>query len=1384
MSLPSNFSNDYIENEKFANIVYNYNWSSTPLGPMDSWDPAIKTATSLCLKSIFPMCLSIGPPHWIQLYNKAWVPILKSKPCVIGMTLKEAWPEAYDIVMPLYDSVCTTKKGFFRNDDYYELQRDGYTEEVYLSYTYSPVFKSDGTVWALIVIAQETTQKVLNARRLKILGEFGKQMPEIVSLESACRITTKVLSKNVDIPYALIYFIKHNKLKSGSESLIARLTATTFDEDDSKKCQFPDFLPDTPEKIDLSKDANKSYDDKFVKLNRHAATYSFLKCDKSWPIDLVLKNGKDIKVLLKDGSQAVLLLASSFCDDKTLSAILICGVNRLRALDDKYMEFLQLVTNQMSTCLLKGKTEEEEKQRLKILADLNYQKVMFFQGISHELKTPLTLMLSPLEDVINKCPQDASITLYLQTIQRNAHRLLKLINTLLQFSSIETGQIKAQYRETNIIEFTQKLGSDFKNIAKKLGLDYNIDVPSPDEFNQAMGDKIYLDHDMYETIVFNLCSNALKHTWKGHINIRLYLDYKVNKKMVVLEVSDTGVGIPEVVLPNIFQRFYRVESQGSRSHEGTGIGLALVKELMARHGGDITVTSAINQGTTFKCWFPIGCEHLPANQIYLNDENQTSYDRELYTNRQFYLKESSQWIKNSISESHDIIDQMPIDNQDMDIDITNNNKMLTKDNTTANEKHQVLLVEDNNDMRDYLAALLKEFDLHRACDGQDALMVLKKLNKLPDLILNIMMPNMNGYELLDVLRSNEKTRSIPIILLSAKADEDSKVRGLDKGADDYLIKPFSAQELITRIRSNIKLSLIRQKIIFQHCKQEEIKQLLLSISNKITSKLNLDETFLYVAKEIYNKLPCERISIISNKQIASESNRIFAIYEDLENKTAINNDSFTERKSEEFNNLQEFLKNNLEIKVFLDVYCDEIQKNVSMLSVEVRLNNDLWGWIKAYRPSNSIWLVSEIGLLQQISNHISLAITYAILLEENTKKAIQMKAAEAANNIKNQILANTSHELRTPLGAIIGVLTSIESAIFTDDQKDMINILLYASDIVLLRINEILNVVKLEAPNIILMNKTFNLLELFENTIEKFGKGAGVKNIELILNCDVDELSRYVKSDPERLDQVLSHLLLNSFAFTERAEIILTISMQSQEVINENEENSTYGQMLKKGNLLIELHDTGVGMDPEYMQHIWKSFSQGNKSGLSICKSLVEVNGGKIEVESQLGKGSKYWFTWDVELLSITSPLLESKFGVVNYIMKQKRILIIHPIENVRNSMLKYLKNFEKVDAFNTFDKGINAAKKYIELYGRSAYDIVFIGLYKNNEPEVMKAVLELRGLEINNDNLAIIFITFQSNEGNQQVKKFIRKVGGMVSVIYTPITWNKLINQFINIMS
>ncbi|RIB06679.1 hypothetical protein C2G38_2115544, partial [Gigaspora rosea] len=544
----------------------------------------------------------------------------------------------------------------------------------------------------------------------------------------------KELQNNQDIPYALIYLIENNKDPNTSfNSLVARLIATTFDEvckeeliHEKLKRHIPDYFPETHEIIDLSKISDQDY----MEVNYSTSTYSFLRCD-CWPINLVMKEEKSIQVLLKDNSQAILQrIKLTFCNERNLSAVLICGINLLRKLDDKYMEFYKSVLNYVNRILMCGISIEEEKRHAKILADLNHQKDMFFQSISHELKTPLTLIFSPLDELINICSKDMQMMTYLQIIQRNTRRLFKLINTLLQFSNIESGQLEAHFYETDMAKFTRELAVNFENITRKLGVEYITEIPNSDEFNQNENVKVYIDHDMYETIVFNLC-----------------------------------VGIPKIILPNIFQRFYRVESQSSRSHEGAGIGLAIIKEFVKRHGGDITVTSAVNKGTTFKC-----C-HLISN----GQKN---------SKRRLYLEENSQWIQNYSSLIQDNkINKKFTSNCNTDIDksdevISSFSTDFTDNSLTiTSKKYQILVIDDNTDMRNYLSDLLKEFNVICACDGQDAIQILSKLEKLPDLILSdIMMPNMNGYELLDLIRSNIRTQLIPIILLTAKAGEESSIK--------------------------------------------------------------------------------------------------------------------------------------------------------------------------------------------------------------------------------------------------------------------------------------------------------------------------------------------------------------------------------------------------------------------------------------------------------------------------------------------------------------------------------------------------------------------------------------------------------------------------------
>ncbi|CAG8736978.1 32671_t:CDS:2 [Racocetra persica] len=256
----------------------------------------------------------------------------------------------------------------------------------------------------------------------------------------------------------------------------------------------------------------------------------------------------------------------------------------------------------------------------------------------------------------------------------------------------------------------------------------------------------------------------------------------------------------------------------------------------------------------------------------------------------------------------------------------------------------------------------------------------------------------------------------------------------------------------------------------------------------------------------------------------------------------------------------------------------------------------------------------------------------------------------------------------------------------------------------------------------------------------------------------------------------------------------MNISTLSHDVIDENKESPTYGQPVKKDYLLIELCDTGLGIDPEFIEHIWESFSKGDTSltrkqdgtglGLSICKNLVAINGGEIKVESKLRQGSKFWLKWNIELIENLSKYQE-KFHFLPDFIRSKRILVIHPVENARNSIINHLKSIENVDVFDTFDKAVQKAKDYVELHKKFAYDLIFIGLYEKNEEEVVNAVSELRKIELNcNNSLTslVVFIVFPSDRGRALVEKLIKNVEGRCEIIYTPITWRKLIGQFSNI--
>ena len=422
------------------------------------------------------------------------------------------------------------------------------------------------------------------------------------------------------------------------------------------------------------------------------------------------------------------------------------------------------------------------------LADLNRDKTAFFSNISHEFRTPLTLMLGPLEDALARPDYPAAADREALTmVHRNALRLLQLVNMLLDFSRIEVGRIQAVYEPTDLAHLTADLASVFRSAVERAGMTLEIDCA-------PLADSVYVDIEMWGKIVLNLLSNALKFTLEGGIKVRL----AETDGMAELAVIDTGIGIEPHELPNLFDRFHRVREVKGRIFEGAGISLSLVHELVKLHGGNVSVESTPGQGTTFTVRLPLGTAHLPADRI------GASRTRTLTTmETASFVEEASRFLS-----GRDWLTGEAEEGEKAPAALSGNAEPRTPE---AGRRSCILLVDDNADMRAYLLRLLeKHYDITTAADGETALAAA--LAAPPDLVLSdVMMPRMDGFELLRALRRTPETATVPVILLSALAGEESRVEGMEAGADDYLVKPFSPRELLARVKAHLELAQSRRE---------------------------------------------------------------------------------------------------------------------------------------------------------------------------------------------------------------------------------------------------------------------------------------------------------------------------------------------------------------------------------------------------------------------------------------------------------------------------------------------------------------------------------------------------------------------------------------------
>jgi signal transduction histidine kinase len=737
---------------EMAGLIRTTDWSKTPLGPIDGWPQSLRTAVSICLGSRHPIVLWWGPERWM-FYNDAYRPMLgeRKHPQFLGRAGRECWAEIWDVIGPMMDQVIDTGEATWSEDLFLLMLRYGYPEETYFTFSYSPIRDESGRPSGIFNACTESTARVLDRRRLKTLRELTV---EARTVDEAARLCAEILGRNKrEIPFGLVYLLDrtgkclhlagHCGLLPGTSA--SPLTVNVEDED------------------------------------------SF-----GWPLARVAGHGRAEMVAdLRDRfdclpiepwdepAHQAMLLPISRPGGPQPAGVIVLGVSPRRAFDDDYRGFLDLVAGHVATAVSNARSHEEERERAEKLAELDRVKTAFFSNVSHEFRTPLTLILGPLDDALSD-PARVLRGESLQAVHRNALRLLRLVNSLLDFSRIEAGRLESSFEPTDLPVLTGGLAGSFQSLLESAGLKLVVDCP-------PMGEAVYVDRSQWEKIVLNLVSNAFKFTFEGEIAVRLH----AVDRNIVLSVSDTGTGIPAEDLPKIFDRFHRVEGARGRTFEGTGIGLALVWELVKQHGGEVRVESTVGKGSTFVVTLPTGSDHLPEDRIL----PEGGPKREMVGGAH-RLVEAEQWLGGGQGAAASAMES----------------PLGPTRAPGPSSGVRVLVADDNADMREYLVRLLRaRWIVDAVGDGRAALE--SALEHPPDLVLSdVMMPGMDGFGLLRSLREDPRTRTIPVMLLSARAGEEAVIDGLEAGADDYLIKPFSARELLSRVHTHLEMARVRRAV--------------------------------------------------------------------------------------------------------------------------------------------------------------------------------------------------------------------------------------------------------------------------------------------------------------------------------------------------------------------------------------------------------------------------------------------------------------------------------------------------------------------------------------------------------------------------------------------
>lgn len=734
--MPGGQTLQWLAGGEMARLIESFDWPRSPLGPVAQWPQSLKTALNICLGSRFQLAIYWGPEH-VFLYNDAEREVIGAlHPGALGKPAREVLVDMWDTVRPMLTRVLEEGEATWSVDQPLMIDRFGLVEEAFFTWSYSPIPDDAGGIGGVLLVTEETTQRVFAERRLRTLKEMAAETAAAMTTEQVCEMTMRILGQNpADIPFALLYLLD----ATGS----VRLRSSTG-------CASPTAQPFPFEKVTRHKEV--------VQIDNLACFF-------------------DAEVA-RQLPESALILPILEPDLENIAGFLVAGVSEHQRLDKDYRNFFDLVAAQIEATLASANAREQERIRSQAIAELDRAKTAFFTNVSHEFRTPLSVILGVVDDLLAKTDHALrdSNREELSAVRRNSLRLLKLVNTILAFSKVEAGSIRAVYEPTDLAAFTAELASGFRSTMEKAGLTFHVAA-------ETLPEPVYVDPDMWEKIVLNLLSNAFKFTLQGEVSVTV----KCVENAAQLVVKDTGIGIQEKELPRIFERFRRAEGARGRTQEGTGIGLALVRELVTLHGGSIRAESVLGQGTRFVVAIPLGMKHLPPDRV-LADPTPVSGA----VAASAYAEEARRWLPGSEDDDK-------------------SSETEESSEQSYGDRSFVLVADDNADMRDYFRSLLRgRYTVKTVSDGEQALLAIH--TQKPDLVLaDVMMPKLDGFGLLRRLRADPETQSIPVIMISARAGEEEKIEGMKQGADDYLVKPFSFRELLARVHSHIELARLRQE---------------------------------------------------------------------------------------------------------------------------------------------------------------------------------------------------------------------------------------------------------------------------------------------------------------------------------------------------------------------------------------------------------------------------------------------------------------------------------------------------------------------------------------------------------------------------------------------